>query len=179
MHVQVYQRGGIKHHLMLKWAACFYANRLMGKETADTLSVNIKMCVCGLEPDDMGDCTPSNIFEVDKRTFTIRIRKTMSFATQLRTLAHEFVHVRQYATGQLAGFPILKWNNKIYDVPYDQKPWEKEAFKLEKKLSKALSRRLYTDTYYQCSKCHEYGHNARTCLVFRAQQPFMAKEFAT
>jgi len=177
--MQVYQRGGIKRHQMMRGAAYFYARRLMGKEMADTLSVDIKMCVWGLEPDDMGDCTPSNIFEIDKRTFIIRIRKTMSLVMQLRTLAHEFVHVRQYATGQLAGFPVLKWNNKIYDVPYDQKPWEKEAFKLEKKLSKALSRWIDGDTYYQCSKCHEYGHNARTCLAFRGHQPFMAKEFAT
>ena len=57
------------------------------------------------------------------------------YSNWLRILAHELVHVRQFARKQLKldGFT---WMHKRYsdEVEYLNQPWEKEAFALQNKL---------------------------------------------
>jgi hypothetical protein len=66
----------------------------------------------------------------------------------LLTLAHEAVHVRQYAFGQLADIknkPSKKWLGRMFDEDYDynRQPWELEASHLEHKLYKLwISRKV-------------------------------------
>lgn len=57
-------------------------------------------------------------------------------------LAHEMVHLHQYATGRLwmnVNTGAAMWDGKIYSasVPYGERPWEKEAFKTQRKLERA------------------------------------------
>ena len=57
-------------------------------------------------------------------------------------LAHEMVHLLQYATGRLwmnVNTGAAMWDGKIYSasVPYEERPWEKEAFKLQRRLERA------------------------------------------
>jgi len=68
------------------------------------------------------------------RDFDIYIRNSMSRKNQLCTLAHELVHVKQYATGELNPYiknkKHLQWKKSMVDldsVNYWDLPWEIEA----------------------------------------------------
>jgi len=68
------------------------------------------------------------------RDFDIYIRNSMSRKNQLCTLAHELVHVKQYATGELNPYiknkKYLQWKKSVVDldtVNYWDLPWEIEA----------------------------------------------------
>ena len=88
-----------------------------------------------------GDC----IWEDDScnrpREFTIRVDSTQTLQDMLSTVAHEMVHVKQYARGELKDFSrtikMCKWKGKTIDldtVNYYDHPWEIEAHGREKGL---------------------------------------------
>ena len=67
------------------------------------------------------------------REFTIRLDSTLIFSRILNTLAHELVHVKQWAKGEMfelqrqSGY---KFNNQVYNsekISYWELPWEIEA----------------------------------------------------
>jgi hypothetical protein len=52
----------------------------------------------------------------------------------MSTLAHELVHVKQFARGELSD-NLQYWKGKDHSsTKYWEQPWEKEARKLQKKL---------------------------------------------
>tara|TARA_B110000503_G_scaffold85316_1_gene129716 strand:+ start:805 stop:993 length:189 start_codon:yes stop_codon:yes gene_type:complete len=52
----------------------------------------------------------------------------------MSTLAHELVHVKQFARGELSD-NLQYWKGKdCSDTDYWKQPWEKEARRLQKKL---------------------------------------------
>lgn len=69
---------------------------------------------------------------VDNRNFIIDVAM---YGNWLSTLAHELVHVKQFARGEL-DFGLTRWKSKsnMGDVDYWDQPWEKEARKLQNKL---------------------------------------------
>jgi len=69
---------------------------------------------------------------LDERTFKIDIAL---FGNWLSTLAHEMVHVKQFAKGELDP-SMSRWkSNKYVDhIDYWDQPWEKEARRLQNKL---------------------------------------------
>jgi hypothetical protein len=111
-------------------AACFYIKELMPR--IKNLELNIQLIPKLDEKDGVdGDCTWE-----DKnhrpREFTIRLNSSKSLSVILDTLAHEMIHVRQYARGELVDLTrtpgysrfrgeLIKWNPK-------NEPWEKEAW---------------------------------------------------
>jgi hypothetical protein len=75
------------------------------------------------------------------REFTIRIDSTQSLQDMLCTVAHEMVHVKQYARGELKDFSrtirLCKWKGTTLEwekVNYYDLPWEIEAHGREKGL---------------------------------------------
>lgn len=74
----------------------------------------------------------------DDGEFTIRIDTTLSIELIVSTILHEMVHVQQYFTGNLKH----KWTNEVtykkvvykYDMNYDDRPWEIEAWEKEQQL---------------------------------------------
>lgn len=80
-----------------------------------------------------GDC-----MDEDDGEFTIRIDTTLSTELIVSTILHEMVHVQQYFTGKLK----RKWTNEVtykkvvykYDMNYDDRPWEIEAWEKEQQL---------------------------------------------
>lgn len=69
---------------------------------------------------------------VDERNFRIDIAL---FGNWLSTLAHEMVHVKQFAKGELD--PCMsRWKSNRYvdHIDYWDQPWEKEARRLQNKL---------------------------------------------
>ena len=71
---------------------------------------------------------------LDPRTFILDIAL---YGNWMSTLAHELVHVKQFARKELD--PALQyWKGKDHvDTEYWQQPWEIEARKLQQKLMKA------------------------------------------
>ena len=62
------------------------------------------------------------------RNFVIKLKKT--YKDPLLLLAHEMVHVKQYAKDELCVFHTRWKNTRVSEsTPYIDLPWEKEAYK--------------------------------------------------
>jgi hypothetical protein len=74
------------------------------------------------------------------RDFILTIDNTLNTKQTLLALAHEMVHVKQYAKGELKDYLKVnksKWKNEIHDlteIDYWDCPWEIEAHGREKGL---------------------------------------------
>jgi len=91
------------------------------------------------------DVTLKNIKEADgycysitTREFDLEIDKKLSEEMFISTIAHEMVHVWQYATKQLTQkYNKEFWKGNDYtDTPYHDVPWEKQALLMEVDLLK-------------------------------------------
>lgn len=75
----------------------------------------------------------------DYQIIVVRIDTRQSKASQELVLAHEMIHAKQYAKGelQILHHQQVKWKNQHYfDVPSlrAQQPWELEAYRVSKLL---------------------------------------------
>ena len=73
-----------------------------------------------------GDC-----YDSDDRSFVIRVNKELSEQDLLTTIFHEFVHIKQFIKKEFGG-DIFSISNE--EVAYMDRPYEIEAFELEKKI---------------------------------------------
>lgn len=61
--------------------------------------------------------------------------RKLGFIEMMQTLAHEMVHARQFIRGQLRNEGYWAWKGRKADnYEYENQPWEKEAYRLEKEL---------------------------------------------
>ena len=129
---------------LFRSAAEWYANMLMGKRLANNVFCKIEF-VKGLEENNEGgNC----IWEDDNhrpREFTIQIDKNDDLPYMLQTLAHEMVHVKQFARGELKDImkahSLCKWQGREFDTEdlnYWDYPWEIEAHGREKGLYRSF-----------------------------------------
>jgi len=116
----------------------FYVQRLIEELGMDRLrkpiiTVNFVTNACGA----FGLCDGSKSEYADiqvARKCPVTNRK-LGFTEMMQTLAHEMVHARQFIRGQLKNESGWAWKGrKANGYDYDNQPWEKEAFRLEKKL---------------------------------------------
>ena len=145
--MKVYIRGAKKSKLsvsQIRRAVEFYAERLgMTRRLRDSITLFIKIhhSPFGYE----GLCSWLDD-PYRPREFTMQVRSHGIHET-LSTLAHEMVHVKQYAKGQLRDL-ISKENMVVWQGArktitddgdgYADQPWEVEAFDLEAKLKNAF-----------------------------------------
>lgn len=75
-----------------------------------------------------------------EREFFVRVDSALEREDFITTLLHELVHVKQYLKGELKDAPNFRvvWKKTEYDrdTEYHDRPWEIEAYKLEKELTK-------------------------------------------
>lgn len=121
----------------LRRAAAFFAGALMPQSVVSELEIDLVFDLktlndgmCGNEDDDIND----------PRYFTISINPALG--NPISTLAHELVHVKQYAMNEFRTKLIFadeevkfqfRWKRKIWNAqngedPYFDSPWEIEAF---------------------------------------------------
>lgn len=114
----------------LRYAAQWYAHMLLGPRLSRSVTLFIRNEAIG---QDLGNAT----FLDDNhnpREFEIQLNPKLGKRAQLMTLAHEMVHVKQYAKGELKTLFNHKENrwkgNYITDDQYHyfDLPWEVEAF---------------------------------------------------
>lgn len=127
MDISLYGINGKKAQ-RLKDASVFYAELMMDKRIVKNINLEIKIVD---EYEFLGHCLPEDDMK-KPRYFTILLHK--SSKELFRTLAHEMVHLKQYATGELSfdsqsaywyGEP---WKPKGKQHKYFDSPWELEAY---------------------------------------------------
>ena len=105
------------------------------KHVADMVEFCVKTLMPRLKLDiTVNLCKPTGAMgyclEADNnRTFELEIDKTQPLRGLLETVAHEMVHVKQYARGELSPVKDI-WMGKTYDpkeISYWDLPWEIEA----------------------------------------------------
>lgn len=84
---------------------------------------------CGIISIERGKC----------RDFGIEVNSNLCKKNQIITLAHEMVHIKQFARNEFVCLDTdkYKWKNRIIrmsEEKYLEFPWEKEAYKLETEL---------------------------------------------
>jgi hypothetical protein len=127
-----------------KEAIRFYGNELLGSRLAKNIKIflvfeelpNVVNALCQWN-DDNHLC----------RSFVIILNKKMNKKTTLIALAHEMVHVKQYARGELKDYlrsDKVKWRKRVFrldKVEYWSSPWEVEAYKKDKILYEKYKQR--------------------------------------
>jgi hypothetical protein len=129
---------------LCKEALRFYGKELLGDRLVKNINVYLVFeklpfivnALCHWE-DDNHKC----------RNFIIIVNKKLNKKTTLISLAHEMVHVKQYARKQLKDYlrsHKVKWGNRVYNlnnVDYWKSPWEKEAYKKDHILYESFKNR--------------------------------------
>jgi len=127
---------------MITRAVDFFLGLLMTQKLKQSLYIDLELAkrledregVCGDATWEDDNCRP--------KEFTVRVHwdGKKDFAKTLETIAHELVHVKQFARGEmkdLLSVQKVSWCGKRYDraeVDYWDLPWEVEAHGREKGL---------------------------------------------
>ena len=109
-----------KRQRTIEDALWFAKSYLLPRHKIDEIEIE---SVKGLLAD--GDC-----YDADDRSFIIRVNKELSEQDLLTTIFHEFVHIKQYIKKAYGDIFAIS-NDK---VAYEDRPYEIEAFRLEKEL---------------------------------------------
>jgi hypothetical protein len=144
-HMKVYVKNvkcsGLKKRDLVE-ATKFYASALMSKRLSDSLTIFIEI------NDQLGyaGLTSWQDDYIRPKEFSIELNPDDADHI-LQTLAHEMVHVKQFARGELRDLmsekDLVNWKGKRYkasndnDKEYRNYPWEIEAYSLEKELYEA------------------------------------------
>lgn len=121
----------------------YFAECLMSKQLCRNIHVRL-VFKSGLLKNDLLEA--QCMWEDDNlrpREFTVVVDRDLSKRKLLMSLAHEVVHIKQYATGQLKHLSrekYCRWLNKLVNddrIPYSKLPWEKEAWGMEHALYRA------------------------------------------
>lgn len=106
----------------------YYLNKLMSKRLINHLSVNVKLSK-KLDDNADGYCDVDGYNTNNKpREFNIELNKNKSFRYILMTLAHECVHLKQYALSEIND-SLTHWKGVRVSsqMDYWDSPWEIEA----------------------------------------------------
>ena len=124
-----------KNRKLVKHAAQWYAERLMGKRLMNSLVININLRRNLITKEG---CEGTAVWEDDycdrPKEFTIELDLTYSIRDVLITLAHEMVHIKQWARGEMYEYtksPMVRFHTtkfELDDINYWDYPWEIEAF---------------------------------------------------
>lgn len=115
----------------------FCAKKLLPRMTSLDIIVNL----ITIPSDACGYCIAySEGNNLDRpRDFVLQVDRTNKLHTVLETVAHEMIHLKQYARGELYYSTVKRkhrWHGRWinYRLSYAQQPWEKEAYNEEKTL---------------------------------------------
>ena len=134
--------GGTKKQRQLAYeVAEFCIEKLMPRHR--TLDITIELNRCA-DTGAMGYCCVGDhnreyVIEIDNRIYKHDIKEFIT------TLCHEMVHVMQTAKGVMRELsrPRMRmmWKGIDHtDTPYSRQPWERQAFRMQKKLANEFIR---------------------------------------
>lgn len=121
---------------VIREAALFYGETLMSKRITDNLEIRINLHNQYLKNHGyLGDTMPLDCDDGYRpRVFEINLDRTKRLKTIVFTLGHEFIHVKQFAKGELKDgkrgnktiFHKIKFDDE--NISYWDCPWEIEAY---------------------------------------------------
>jgi len=133
------------HRRIIRKAARWFGSALLSKRLLKNIELTIYM---NRTMPDKGECECLDD-NVAPRRFAIYLSTKQTIFCQLITLAHEIVHLKQFATNQLFDYAndnnLTRWNKSIINVndfAYRDLPWEKEAYKLQRPLTRSYKQWL-------------------------------------
>jgi len=112
----------------VKRAAQFYAESLMTPRMLENIFIRIKFKIIDAHGyASVVEFSPSN----KPRQFEIEIHPGIGAVEILKTLAHEMVHIKQYALGDV-NIRGTRWKgSKVESPDYWTEPWEIEAYGMQ------------------------------------------------
>ena len=157
MHLSVKNAKNPELVKWLKTAARFYASELMHPNLVRNLSVTVEI-------DDklplLGVCDWSGEYNRRLREFHITLQRQKRAIGMFKSLAHEFVHVKQYASGEMDGIVTGYENLNNFEVTRWAGPQVKFAsFKKPRPIEKnkiIINDKGY-DYYYHPWEIEAYG----------------------
>ncbi len=111
-------------------AVSFFSDQLFSTKLSKHLVIELEL---KSHFKDHGDCEVLEYNSQRKpRSFKIRLRKKKSYKSLIKTLAHELVHVKQFALGEMSEFHD-RWRDGVdhKETDYYDLPWEIEARMME------------------------------------------------
>jgi hypothetical protein len=135
-------RGGTKEQKKLaKSLAEFCLDKLISSRLSNTLDIRIVFKpTLYKKTDSYGETTYYEDSNIPPKDFLIEIDSKLKMRSMLETIAHELVHVKQWATGEMRETKdnfITKFKKDIVNsnkVSYWDQPWEIEAMGREEGL---------------------------------------------
>ena len=119
---------------LVEIAAWYYAEKLMGKRLINNLEININLKRSLYEKDKTEGTAIWEDESYRPKEFTIELDCSAKVRNILTTLAHEMVHIKQWAKGEMYEYAIpgkvrfMKTKYDMNDLDYWDFPWEIEAF---------------------------------------------------
>jgi hypothetical protein len=115
----------------VKRAILFYAEQLISKKLLENIYLKVKFD-SKLEHYGFASIEEHNV-SGKARSFLIEINSSIGAKQILKALAHEMVHIKQYAYGE-TNDKLSRWKGTKIDsddVEYYSHPWEIEAYGIE------------------------------------------------
>jgi len=141
MNINVSGHRSTKFKTLISQATEYYCSRLLSKKMMSSLDIDI---IFKKKLDDDNDFEAFCEYggkEDGIRYFTIELKKNLSVRDTLTYLAHECVHLKQFALGELKDGTVYalttRWKGREINeqqVDYWDQPWEIEAYGREKGL---------------------------------------------
>ena len=145
MLIKVYSCKDDKLRKELETAAMFFGLQLLSFSLLKNITLKIKLKT---KNEDMGSCLIlSENFSGSPREFEIILKKYVNTDKMISTLAHEMVHLKQFAKKELND-GLTKWKGCDVDsdnTNYHDLPWEVEATCLEEILMVYYNKYKYFD----------------------------------
>ena len=155
--MQLYIEGYRSHNQelkdLVKRGAEFYGEVLLGKRMVKNIYLDIKLTKNLKKKEGAyGYCHIVDNSLARPREFMIELDASMryKFDQILTWLAHEMVHVKQFARGELCDYETgrVQWKSRAFGrlihTHYEDQPWEKEAYRLEDELYE-----MFEELYYE------------------------------
>lgn len=126
-------------------ATHFFAKELMSVRMMNTIKIKIDVRKTTLSKHTWGQVIHKCMGSQRQKEFRITLDYNRFESDILRTLAHEMIHVQQIVSGRLQyrywksdGQLHARWEGKELGVqshiPYEEQPWEIEAYENQEKL---------------------------------------------
>ena len=134
MHIEILNCKDERLESYIIKALVYYGGRLISKRILNNISIDI---IFDEDMTDLGGASIEGYITAKKpREFLIEISSKIGAKSVLMTLAHEMVHIKQYAYCETNEY-LSKWQGVHIDsdaVDYYDLPWEIEAYGKEQGL---------------------------------------------
>jgi hypothetical protein len=137
MEIRVHARSRDRREL-IEAAARFYAQELGLERSRYSLDIITQPGLIR-EENSRGTCS-----KLGPNCLVMCLESRLDMDTLLQVLAHEMVHAKQFARGQLrttvsrAGNTVHYWKGRRVRASYYDQPWEQEAFSRERLLANKI-----------------------------------------